>query len=114
MTLLLRALAALALLAGADALASGALAVRAPVAARSSVMMGAVASVKFDGAAAGEVPVELKIAKSGAYLVHRKVVAEQANMRLGTAKAKTRMEASSCPRCSSVSQASAAVPRTDS
>jgi len=92
MALMLRSLAALALFVGADALAAGAMAMRAPVAARSSVMMGVVPSVTFDGAAAGEVPVELKIAKSGAYLVQRKIVAEQANMRLGTAKAKTRME----------------------
>ena len=34
----------------------------------------------------------LKIADAGAYLVHRKVVAEQANMRLGTAVVKTRAE----------------------
>jgi len=73
-------------------------ALRAPaVAARSSPMMGAVPSLKFDGASAGEAMVELKVAKSGAYLVQRKVVTEQANMRLGTAKAKTRMEVRSSP-----------------
>merc|ERR1719199_1487364 len=54
--------------------------------------MAAVPLVNFDGAKSGEKPVELKIAKSGAYIVQRKVVAEQANMRLGTAKAKTRSE----------------------
>jgi large subunit ribosomal protein L4 len=45
---------------------------------------------KFDGSGAGEVEVDLKVAKSGAYILHRKVVAEQANMRLGTASTKTR------------------------
>lgn len=54
--------------------------------------MVAVPLANFDGEKVGEKPVELKIAKSGAYIVHRKVVAEQANMRLGTAKAKTRSE----------------------
>merc|ERR1719199_832940 len=54
--------------------------------------MAAVPLVNFDGAKVGDKPVELKIAKSGAYIVQRKVVAEQANMRLGTAKAKTRSE----------------------
>jgi large subunit ribosomal protein L4 len=54
--------------------------------------MAAVPLVNFDGAKSGEKPVELKIAKSGAYIVQRKVVAEQANMRLGTAKTKTRSE----------------------
>ena len=46
----------------------------------------------FDGEKVGAKPVELKVAKSGAYIVQRKVVAEQANMRLGTAKTKTRTE----------------------
>ena len=54
--------------------------------------MVAVPLANFDGAKVGEKPVELKIAKSGAYIVQRKVVAEQANMRLGTAKTKTRSE----------------------
>ena len=54
--------------------------------------MVAVPLKDFDGGAVGEKPVELKIAKSGAYIVHRKVVAEQANMRLGTANSKTRSE----------------------
>jgi len=47
---------------------------------------------KFDGSSAGEADINLKIAKSGAYLLHRKVVAEQANMRLGTACTKTRSD----------------------
>jgi len=46
----------------------------------------------FDGAKTGEADVDLKVAKAGAYVVHRKVVAEQANMRLGTAVVKTRAE----------------------
>jgi len=48
--------------------------------------------VDFDAAAVGEADVALKVAKSGAYVVHRKVVAEQANMRLGTACTKTRSD----------------------
>eukprot|EP00967_Tisochrysis_lutea_P154541 scaffold307215_cov33-Tisochrysis_lutea.AAC.1 len=86
---MLRSVAALTLLAGAHALAGVA---RVP--ARVQPVMAAVPAVTFDGTSAGEQPVELKVAKSGAYLVHRKVVTEQANMRLGTAKAKTRMEVS--------------------
>jgi len=54
--------------------------------------MVAVPLANFDGDKVGEKPVELKIVKSGAYIVHRKVVAEQANMRLGTANSKTRSE----------------------
>ena len=54
--------------------------------------MAAVTVAGFDGAKTGEADVELKVAKSGGYVVHRKVVAEQANMRLGTAVAKTRAE----------------------
>merc|ERR1719230_2203174 len=54
--------------------------------------MGSVAVADFAGAAQGEDNVALKVAKAGAYVVHRKVVAEQANMRLGTAAAKTRAE----------------------
>merc|ERR1719230_1095206 len=54
--------------------------------------MGSVAVAGFDGAKTGEEDVSLKVAKAGAYVVHRKVVAEQANMRLGTAVAKTRSE----------------------
>merc|ERR1719487_329213 len=57
-----------------------------------SPSMVAVSLANFDGGAVGEQPVELKVAKSGAYLVHRKIVAEQANMRLGTANSKTRSE----------------------
>jgi large subunit ribosomal protein L4 len=58
----------------------------------SAVQMGAVPVASFDGATSGEEEVALKVAKAGAYVVHRKVVAEQANMRLGTAAAKTRAE----------------------
>ena len=54
--------------------------------------MTAVPVADFAGAAQGEQEVAFKVAKSGAYVVHRKVVAEQANMRLGTAKCKTRAE----------------------
>ena len=54
--------------------------------------MAAVAVAGFDGSKTGEADVSLKVAKAGAYVVHRKVVAEQANMRLGTAVAKTRSE----------------------
>merc|ERR1719393_986977 len=54
--------------------------------------MASVSAVNFEGAASGEEDVSLKVAKAGAYVVHRKVVAEQANMRLGTAMAKTRSE----------------------
>merc|ERR1719487_2046178 len=57
-----------------------------------SPSMVAVSLANFEGAKVGEQPVELKVAKSGAYLVHRKIVAEQANMRLGTANSKTRSE----------------------
>jgi len=48
--------------------------------------------VDFEGAAAGDQDVALKVAKAGAYVVHRKVVTEQANMRLGTACTKTRSD----------------------
>merc|ERR1719230_242588 len=54
--------------------------------------MGSVPVAGFDGAKTGDEDVSLKVAKAGAYVVHRKVVAEQANMRLGTAVAKTRSE----------------------
>lgn len=57
-----------------------------------SIQMGMVPMTKFDGSTSGEMDVSLKVAKSGAYIVHRKVVAEQANMRLGTATTKTRSE----------------------
>merc|ERR1719393_635679 len=54
--------------------------------------MASVSAVNFAGAAQGSEEITLKVAKSGGYVVHRKVVAEQANMRLGTAVAKTRSE----------------------
>jgi len=66
--------------------------VSAPSHSCGAVRMAAIPSTKFDGSAAGEAEVELKVAKSGSYLIHRKVVAEQANMRLGTACTKTRGE----------------------
>merc|ERR1719487_513986 len=51
-----------------------------------SPSMVAVSLANFEGAKVGEQPVELKVAKAGAYLVHRKVVAEQANMRQGSTR----------------------------
>jgi large subunit ribosomal protein L4 len=63
---------------------------RAPTAA--AAQMSAVTLADFTGANIGQEDVSLKVAKAGAYVVHRKVVAEQANMRLGTAVAKTRSE----------------------
>jgi large subunit ribosomal protein L4 len=54
--------------------------------------MAAVPLSNFEGSKVGEGQVALKIAKSGAYLVQRKIVAEQANMRLGTATTKTRSD----------------------
>merc|ERR1712087_157560 len=66
---------------------------RAPAPHRCNLMqMGVVPVTKFDGSESGEAEVSLKVAKSGAYIVHRKVVAEQANMRLGTACTKTRSD----------------------
>merc|ERR1719182_320083 len=77
-------------LAATGAVRSGA---ASPVVRRAaSPSMLAVPLANFEGAKVGEQPVELKVAKAGAYLVHRKVVAEQANMRLGTANTKTRSE----------------------
>ena len=81
-------------LSGVSAFAGGAVRGCAPAthsAAAVSVQMG-VPVVDFDAAAVGEADVALKVAKSGAYVVHRKVVAEQANMRLGTACTKTRSD----------------------
>merc|ERR1719231_1546139 len=57
-----------------------------------AAQMAAAPVVDFAGAAQGEEDVALKVAKAGAYVVHRKVVAEQANMRLGTNLVKTRAE----------------------
>ena len=67
---------------------------RAPAAvARSApLQMASVPVADFSGASTGSEELSLKVAKSGGYVVHRKVVAEQANMRLGTAMAKTRSE----------------------
>jgi len=86
--------------ASVSALASSAAApMRAPAAAASSALartaeplMASVPVAGFDGGKTGEAEVSLKVAKAGAYVVHRKVVVEQANMRLGTAMAKTRAE----------------------
>ena len=85
----------LAVLLAAPALAlTGAAATVRPLApARAAVaQMAAAPVVDFAGAAQGEEDVSLKVAKAGAYVVHRKVVAEQANMRLGTNVVKTRSE----------------------
>jgi len=74
----------LAVLLAAPALAlTGAAATVRPLApARAAVaQMAAAPVVDFAGAAQGEEDVSLKVAKAGAYVVHRKVVAEQANMR---------------------------------
>jgi len=57
----------------------------------SAIRMG-VPVADFEGSKTSEADVSLKIAKSGAYLLQRKVVVEQANMRLGTACTKTRSD----------------------
>ena len=75
-----------------QALAYAGIGAGAAVARRAAPQMAAVAVADFQGASAGEEQVNLKVAKAGGYVVHRKVVAEQANMRLGTAVAKTRAE----------------------
>jgi large subunit ribosomal protein L4 len=59
---------------------------------RAQPTMTALPVLSFDGADKGTADVDFRVAKSAAYLVHKKVVAEQANMRLGTAKTKTRTE----------------------
>ena len=74
-------------------LISGPFAPRRGATSRAAVHMGlAVPLTDFDGARVGEEDVDLRVARAGAYVVHRKVVAEQANMRLGTASTKTRSE----------------------
>jgi len=80
-------------LSGVSAFAGAALRGCAPTMqpAAASIQMG-VPVADFNGATVGEEDLSLKVAKSGAYLVHRKVVAEQANMRLGTACTKTRAD----------------------
>ena len=88
---MLRSVLCLAACLGASGLQAGA-ALRGVGVQRVAPQMVAVPLSNFDGAKVGDKPVELKIAKSGAYIVQRKVVAEQANMRLGTAKSKTRSE----------------------
>jgi len=85
---MLSVFAILACLSGASAYAGAV--VRAPVRA-AAVQMG-VPVADFEGTTVGEEDVALKVAKAGAYVVHRKVVAEQANMRLGTACTKTRSD----------------------
>jgi len=85
---MLSALVLLAGLSGASAYAGAA--VRAPM--RAATLQMAVPVADFEGATVGEEDVSLKVAKAGAYVVHRKVVAEQANMRLGTACTKTRAD----------------------
>jgi len=90
---MLRSLLLSAAVLGASSLQAG-VALRSGAGVQRAVapQMVAVPLTNFDGAKVGDKPVELKIAKSGAYIVQRKVVAEQANMRLGTAKTKTRSE----------------------
>merc|ERR1719157_358115 len=89
---MLRSVLCLAACLGASGLQAGAALRGVGVQRVVAPQMVAVPLSNFDGAKVGDKPVELKIAKSGAYLVQRKVVAEQANMRLGTAKTKTRSE----------------------
>jgi hypothetical protein len=89
---MLRSVLCLAACLGASGLQAGAALRGVGVQRAVAPQMVAVPLSNFDGAKVGDKPVELKIAKSGAYIVQRKVVAEQANMRLGTAKAKTRSE----------------------
>ena len=64
----------------------------AAVARTGGAAMATVPVSSFDGSKTGDASVALKVAKSGGYVVHRKVVTEQSNMRLGTAMAKTRSE----------------------
>merc|ERR1719238_2701123 len=83
----------LSLLLSSPALAfNGAAAAARPVVRAGVAQMAAAPVVDFAGAVQGEEDVALKVAKAGAYVVHRKVVAEQANMRLGTNLVKTRAE----------------------
>merc|ERR1719238_2618028 len=83
----------LSLLLSSPALAfNGAAAAARPVVRAPAAQMAAAPVVDFAGSAQGEEEVALKVAKAGAYVVHRKVVAEQANMRLGTACTKTRTD----------------------
>lgn len=92
---MLKLLLSISLATRALALTGGAATMRPAAAARAgvdAVQMAAVPVADFSGATSGEQDVSLKVAKSGAYVVHRKVVAEQANMRLGTNVVKTRSE----------------------
>jgi large subunit ribosomal protein L4 len=57
-----------------------------------NVMANKVPVKDIDGNVVGEKEVRLKVAKHAEYCVHRKVVAELANRRQGTASAKTRAE----------------------
>merc|ERR1719331_1885265 len=77
--------------AGASAFAGAPAPLRSLAVSQPRVQM-AVPVANFEGNTVGEEEVALKVAKSGAYVVHRKVVAEQANMRLGTACTKTRSD----------------------
>ena len=89
---MLRSLLCVAACLGASGLQAGAALRGAGVQRAAAPQMVGVPLANFDGEKVGTKPVELKVAKSGAYIVQRKVVAEQANMRLGTAKTKTRTE----------------------
>ena len=87
-----RSLLCVAACLGASGLQTGAALRGVGVQRAAAPQMVGVPLANFDGEKVGAKPVELKVAKSGAYIVQRKVVAEQANMRLGTAKTKTRTE----------------------
>jgi large subunit ribosomal protein L4 len=89
---MLRSLLCVAACLGASGLQAGAALRGVGVQRAAAPQMVGVPLANFDGEKVGAKPVELKVAKSGAYIVQRKVVAEQANMRLGTAKTKTRTE----------------------
>ena len=89
---MLRSLLCVAACLGASGLQAGAALRGVGVQRAAAPQMVGVPLANFDGEKVGTKPVELKVAKSGAYIVQRKVVAEQANMRLGTAKTKTRTE----------------------
>ena len=98
--MLSRVLVIMGCAASASALVSSAVAqmhapAAAAAAARTAVpLMASAPMATFEGAKTGTANVDLKVAKAAAYVVQRKVVAEQANMRLWTARAKTRSEVS--------------------
>ena len=105
--MLSRVLVIMGCAASASALVSSAVAqmhapAAAAAAARTAVpLMASAPMATFEGAKTGTANVDLKVAKAAAYVVQRKVVAEQANMRLWTARA-TAAVARRARRCSSV------------